>query len=135
MTKADFLRWAAEHTPWTSPPISPIPEEWWDEVESLWAEHYEIFDNLCRRISKMGGHIWASEASLREYARTLTVDEQVRLFLAIRHQYPTLEPEYRPEFERGFPESVEALPPPFTAAEREQIQSERRAEAVRRGLS
>jgi hypothetical protein len=120
MDKGEFLRWAAEHTPWTRRPIPRIPDEWWDEVEQVWAGHLDFLDNVLRSISKMGGHIWVSEAALREYGRALTVEEQVGLFRAIRGRYPWLEPAFRPEFERGFPESVGALPPPFTEAEVEQ---------------
>src|SRR5688500_9156628 len=124
MTKAEFLRWAAGHTPWTPCPVSPIPEEWGEVVIAICAGHYEIFDNLCRSISKTGRHLWVSEAGLREYARALTVEEQVGLFRALRLQYPTLESAFRPEFERGFPESVGALPAPFTAAELEYHETE-----------
>jgi hypothetical protein len=124
MTQEDFLRWAANHTPWTPRPIANIPDKWWTDIWEVWSEHGDYFDNLERSISKMGGYIWVSEAALREYAQTLTVEEQVGLFRSLRASAPTLEPIFRPQFERGFPESAAALPAPFTAAELEQLKAE-----------
>jgi hypothetical protein len=129
MTRHEFLLWAAGHTPWTPLPIPRIPEEWWGEVELLWARHLDFLDNMLRSINKMGGHIWVSAAGLQEYARGLSVEEQVGLFLAIRSRNPCLESQYRPEFEAGFPEAVAALPPPFTTTELEQHQEQVRKDS------
>jgi len=114
--KDEFLTWAAAHTPWTQPPVV-IPNEWltdadWrDRLDQIWREHWDWLDNVLRSVSKIG-RIWVPVAGLREYAQGLTVEEQVAVYLRIRDEYPLREPEFRPDFERGFPDAVPLLPPP-----------------------
>jgi hypothetical protein len=114
--KDEFLTWAGAHTPWTQPPVV-IPNEWltdaeWrDRLDEIWREHWDWLDSVLRGVSKTG-RIWATVARLREYSQGLTVEEQVAVYLHIRDSNPWRESEFRPDFERGFPDAVPLLPPP-----------------------
>ncbi len=131
MTRGEFLRWAAAHTPWTPRPIGDIPDEWLDAAwRRAWKRYADILDGICRDISKLGGDLGPGGPS--EYSRSLTAEEQAGLFRAIRDAAPWLEPVWRPWFERSFPESVGALPAAFTAAELERHEAERRARSCPR---
>jgi hypothetical protein len=129
MTRGEFLRWAAAHTPWTPRPVADIPDQWlsaaWDRA---WARHGEFLNDVCRDIGKLGGNL--GEGAPSEFGRSLTVEEQVGLFRSIRDHAPWMEPAWRGWFERSFPESAGVLPPPLTPAER----AEAEAAAVRRSV-
>jgi hypothetical protein len=105
MTRGEFLRWAAAHTPWTPRPITDIPGKWLSAAWGrAWARHADFLDGVCRDISKLGGNL--GEGGPCEYGRSLTVEEQVGLFRSIRNYAPWMEPCWRPWFERSFPESA-----------------------------
>jgi hypothetical protein len=44
----------------------------------------------------------------------MTVAQQVELYNLLRRSYPGREREFRPDFEKGFPDSVGLLPAPLT---------------------
>lgn len=102
MSKDEFLTWAAVHTPWTTLPIAEIPDEWRDELESVWQYHHDFHENICRSINK-GGSIWVPVEALREYAKLLPVEEQVAFYWSLREYHPWREPEFRPDFKRRIP--------------------------------
>lgn len=116
MNETEFLEWAATHSPWSELPVPAIPDAWVEGLEEVWNEHYEFSDNVAQSISKKG-NIWVPLATMRQYAARLTVPEQVKFYLALRHAYPWHEPEFRPDFERGFPDCVAHLPTALTAQE------------------
>jgi hypothetical protein len=131
MTKGEFLQWAAAHTPWTPRPIADIPDEWLSAAWGrAWKPHADFLDGVLRDISKLGGTLGVGCPS--EYGRTLTVEEQVGLFRSLRADAPWMEPAWRPWFERSFPESVGALPPPISPAELEQSKAEAAQRSVPR---
>jgi hypothetical protein len=125
MTRGEFLRWAAAHTPWTPRPIADLPDEWLSAAwNRAWARHAEFLDNVQRCIGKLGGDL--GEGGPSAYSRSLTVEEQVGLFRSIRAYTPWMEPSWRLWFERSFPECVTALPPRLSPAELEQSEAEAR---------
>jgi hypothetical protein len=127
MTRGEFLRWAAAHTPWTPRPIADIPAEWLSAAwERAWKRHADFLGGICRDIGKLGGDL--GEGGPSEYGGSLTVEEQVGLFRSLRAYAPWMEPTWRPWFEQSFPESVGVLPPPLSPSELEQSE----AEALRR---
>ena len=129
MTRAEFLRWAAAHTPWTPRPVADIPAKWLRAAWArAWARHADFLDGVCRDISKLGAVL--GEGGPCEYSRSLTVEEQVGLFRTIRNYAPWMEPSWRPWFERSFPKSAGTLPPALTPAEL----AEAEAEAMRRSV-
>jgi hypothetical protein len=116
VNETEFLAWAATHSPWSELPVQTIPDEWRDALEEVWNEHYDFIDNVGQSISKKG-NIWVPVATMREYAARLTVPEQVKFYLSLRRAYPWRDSEFRPDFERGFPDCVAHLPPALTVQE------------------
>jgi hypothetical protein len=128
MTREDFFNWARASTPWSRFPITDIPDEWRDELEEIWRDHYDFIDNVLQSVSKIG-EIWLPEAAMREHSSRLTVQEQVAIYLRIRDYAPWRESEFRPGFERGFPGCVSSLPPMRTEEEQQRLWDERIADS------
>jgi hypothetical protein len=116
MNKAEFLAWAAAHTPWTPLPVPEILDAWQDDLEEVWRYHFDFYLNVWQGVCK-GGRIWVPMERLREYSQALTTEEQVAFYWELRRSRPWREPEFRPDFERGFPGCVGLLPPPMTPEE------------------
>ncbi|MCA9072967.1 MAG: hypothetical protein KDA84_28785 [Planctomycetaceae bacterium] len=97
-------------------PLDKTPPEW---MAAAW-EIENVRDELCwdmaRTVSKLG-ELCYTEEYLDYLSRSLPTPRQVELFLTIRDRCPGREEEFRPGFERAFPECVPQLPSPLTIKE------------------
>src|SRR5262245_10042696 len=110
MKLPEFLQWVADN------PFDPLPPDTppaWLRLPEYELVKNDWLDNIERSISKIG-KIWASTEWLRSLASRMTVQQQVDLYNRLRQAYPLREMEFRPDFEKGFPESVGFLPAPRT---------------------
>jgi hypothetical protein len=98
-------------------PFDETPTEWmaaaW-EVESVRSARSA---EMARTVGKCGELAYTQEY-LRYLSQALSISRQVELFLSIRDSGNQLrEVEFRPGFERAFPDCVAHLPPQLTTAE------------------
>lgn len=98
-------------------PFDETPPEWmvaaW-EIEKVRSARSE---DMARTVGKTGELAYTREY-LHYLSRSLTIPQQVELFLSIRGSGNELrEVEFRPGFERAFPDCVPHLPPQLTTGE------------------
>jgi hypothetical protein len=111
-TQEVFLR-KIEAFPYVGFPLDETPPEWMAAAWEIDRVRAELSWEMARTVSKTGQLYYTGEY-LRYLSRSLPVARQVELFRYIRERSVTREEEFRPGFERAFPECVPSLPPPLT---------------------
>jgi hypothetical protein len=112
-TREVFLR-RIEEFPHGGFPLDETPPEWMAAAWEIERVRTELSSEMARTVSKTGELAYTSEY-LRYLSRSLPLARQVELFHCIRDDRNELrEAEFRPGFERAFPDSVPLLPPPVT---------------------
>ena len=114
MRLREFIHWTIHH-PFDAPP-EDTPPEWLRMPEYLGAKE-QWKDDIHDSISKVG-NIWFSTEYLRDLSSKMSIVAQVEFYGELRRGFAWRESEFRPDFERGFPECVPFLPPPLTHEER-----------------
>jgi hypothetical protein len=94
-------------------PFDETPPEWMAAAWEIERVRNELCWEMARTVSKIGELAYTNEY-LNYLSRSLPIARQVELFLYIRDRSPHREVEFRPGFERAFPDCVPYLPPPLT---------------------
>ena len=95
-------------------PFDETPREWMAAAWEIERVRNQLSGDMARTVSKTGELAYTHE-HLRYLSQSLTIPRQVELFLYIRDSGNQLrEVEFRPGFERAFPDCVPYLPPPLT---------------------
>lgn len=95
-------------------PLDETPAEWMAAAWEIDRVRTELSGEMARTVSKCGKLSYTGEY-LGFLSRSLPVHRQVELYLRIRDSGNALrEGEFRPGFERAFPDCVPFLPPPLT---------------------
>jgi len=92
-------------------PLDETPAEWMEAAWRIDRVREQVSGEMARTVGKIGGLAYEDEY-LGFLSRSLPIPRQVELFLFIRERCATGEAEFRPGFERAFPECVPFLPPP-----------------------
>jgi hypothetical protein len=93
------------------------PVEWMAAAWEIERVRSTVSEDMARTVSKTGELAYTQEY-LRYLSQALSISRQVELFLSIRDSGNQLrEVEFRPGFERAFPDCVVHLPPQLTTAE------------------
>jgi hypothetical protein len=133
-TREVFLS-GIEAFPYGGFPLEETPPEWMAAAWELERVRNELSDEMARTVSKTGDLAY-NEDYLRYLSRSLSIARQVELFLCIRDRRNELrEAEFRPSFERGFPDCVPYLPPPLSVKQLADITGMTEAEYKREILS
>jgi len=110
---------AINEDPWTFPAVEGCPDPPPEWIAAAWdtdTVQETIASDLAREVSKSGSLCCAPEF-LETLAEALSAEQVLQLFEMIRNESPHRESEFRPEFEAGFAEYVDLLPPPLTRGE------------------
>jgi hypothetical protein len=116
VTKDEFLQRMRDNPNAVPLPLEATPPEWMAAAWQLDAVREANTYDMARTVSKEGELSYTDEF-LGLLGRSLDVERQVELFLAIRNRSPHREREFRPRFEQMFPRSVPTLPPPLSRQE------------------
>jgi hypothetical protein len=109
-TREAFLR-GIEEWPLGGFPLEETPAEWMGAAWRIDRVREQASREMARTVGKIGDLAY-EDAFLGYLSRSLPIPRQVELFLCIRERCATREAEFRPGFERAFPECVPFLPPP-----------------------
>jgi hypothetical protein len=96
-------------------PLDETPLEWMAAAWEIDRVRNELSGEMARSVSKIG-HLAYADEFLNYLSRSLPISRQVELFFFIRDSRNEFrETEFRPGFERAFPDCVSQLPLPLTS--------------------